>query len=119
MKIRCSVLFPAESKPLDTVLDRIDEFLIFLGRIGIVEAQMATTCIVSCQTEVQTDRFGMSDMKITVRFRRKTGDDFGHPRTSISAFFVIGFDNGTQKIGCWRGIAVFVIGVHDLNLKNE
>ena len=47
----------------------------FLGRIGVVEAQIAVAAEFLRHAEVQADRFGVADMQIAVRLRRKPGDD--------------------------------------------
>jgi len=37
---------------------------------------MAEAIIFECDTEIKTDGFGMANMKESIWFRRKTGDDF-------------------------------------------
>ena len=69
---------PVESQPVDVALDRVQELLLFPGRIGVVEAQVATAAEFLCDPEIQTDRLGMADMQVAVRLRWESGDHFGH-----------------------------------------
>ncbi len=78
--IRCVVemFAPVEAQPVHVALDRVDELLLFLRRIGVVEAQMATAAELLCDPEVQADGLGVADMQIAVRLRRESGDHLGH-----------------------------------------
>ncbi len=38
---------PVEAEPAHVVLDRLDEFDVFLGRVGVVEAQIADAAVIS------------------------------------------------------------------------
>ena len=69
------VLAPIEAEPAHVALDGVDIFLLFLGRIGVVETQMTAPAELRRHAEIQDDRLGVADMQITVRFRRKAGDD--------------------------------------------
>ena len=69
------MLAPVKTKPTNTFLDGFNIFKFFLGWIGIVKTEVATTAKMLCQPKVKTDGFGMTDMEIPVRFRRKTGHD--------------------------------------------
>ena len=71
------VIFPIESKPIDGTKNGINVFLIFFYRVGVVKTHMASTIELLCKSEVQANTFSMSDMQITVWFRRKTESDFG------------------------------------------
>ncbi|OIQ70774.1 hypothetical protein GALL_476120 [mine drainage metagenome] len=75
IQMRDPVGFPVESQPAHRVQNGIDVFLVFLFRVGVVEAQVADATIVLRQTEVQADALGMADMQITVRLGRKAGAD--------------------------------------------
>ena len=66
---------PIEAEPAHVALDGVDIFLRFLGRIGVVETQIAVAAEFLGDAEIQTDRFGVADVQIAVRLRRKTGDD--------------------------------------------
>ena len=65
------VLAPVEAEPAHVALDRVDIFLLFLGRIGVVEAQMAAAAEFLRDAEIQADRLGVADMQIAVRLGRK------------------------------------------------
>ena len=66
---------PIEAEPAHVALDGVDIFLLFLDRIGIVETQMAAAAEFLGDAEIQADRFGVADMEIAVRLRRKPSDD--------------------------------------------
>ena len=66
---------PIEAKPADIFLNGIDKFLFFLGRVGIVEPKIAAPAELLGNTEIQADRFGMTDMQIAVGFRWKSRHD--------------------------------------------
>src|SRR6056300_112509 len=67
---------PFKSKPAHIIFDRIDVFLRFFFRVGIVKPQMTTTAKFFSQAKVQTDAFGVPHMKIAIGLWRKTRDDF-------------------------------------------
>ena len=69
------VLAPVEAEPAHVALDGVDIFLLFLGRVGVVETQMAAAAEFLRDAEIQADRLGVADMQIAVRLRRKAGDD--------------------------------------------
>src|SRR5690606_25904064 len=69
------VLAPVKAKPAHVALDRVDIFLLFLDRIGVVKAQMTAPAELLGDPEVEADRFGVTDMEIPVRLGWKTGDD--------------------------------------------
>ncbi len=66
------VILPVCSQPLDILFDGLHKFRFFFGGIRVVETHMKFAMIFLCQTIVQQDRFGMSYMKTTIRFRWKT-----------------------------------------------
>src|ERR1700693_5009858 len=110
---------PVEAQPFHAVDDGVDVFLIFLGRIGIVEAQMATAVVIARQSEIDADCLGVADMQITVGFGRKTGDNL-RQRLSLLIFAIgvsavgnIVLDNTAQEIGgCRWGGTVFQFFAH-------
>ncbi len=69
------VLAPVVAEPVHVGLDGIDIFLLFPGRVGIVEAQMAAAAEFLRDAEIERDRLGVSDMQIAVRLRREPGHD--------------------------------------------
>ena len=68
------VLAPVEAEPVHVADDGVDIFLLFLGRIGVVEAQIAVAGKLLGDAEIQADRLGVTDVQIAVRLRRKPGD---------------------------------------------
>ncbi|MNQ21016.1 hypothetical protein D3C85_341160 [compost metagenome] len=84
---------PLEAQPLHVALDRVDVFLVFLGRVGVVEAQVALAAEFLGQAEVQADRLGMADMQVAVGLRREAGDDL-----RVLAGVQIGLDDGTKEV---------------------
>ncbi len=93
------VLAPIEAEPAHVALDRVDIFLLLLGRIGVVEAQVATAAEFLGDPEIQADRLGVADMEIAVRLRRKPGDD-GRVPLGVQ----VGLDDVADEIapGCGR-----------------
>ena len=68
-------LVPFETQPAHVLLDRLDVLDVFLGRVGIVEAQIAAAAELARDTEIQADRLGMADMQIAVGLRWEAGRD--------------------------------------------
>ena len=103
--------------------------LLFLLRIGIVEAQMAHAAVVARKAEVQADGLRVADVQIAVRLRRKAGPQLcgiGERRTidravervraalgrlsmrhaetrGISALREVAFDDVTEEVRSGRG----------------
>ena len=70
---------PLKTQPLHVIFDGVDEFLVFFFRVGVVETQMADTAKLFGHAEIQTDGFGMANVQVAVRLRRKTGYHAGYP----------------------------------------
>jgi len=66
---------PVEAEPPHVRDDRLDVLDLFLGGIGVVEAQVAEARVIPRDAEVQADRLGVADVEVSVRLRRKAGDD--------------------------------------------
>ncbi len=77
--VRCLVVVlpPVETEPADVFLDRIDVLDLFLGRVGVVHAQVAAALILQREAEVEADGLGVADVQVAVRLRRETRDDLG------------------------------------------
>ncbi len=73
------VLTPVEAEPPHIVLDGIGVLDVFLGRIGIVEAEVAAPAVLIGDAEVEADRLGMPDVQVAVWLGRKPGDDGAKP----------------------------------------
>ena len=87
------MLPPGKAEPGDIALDRLFVLDLFLGRIGVIETEMAAAGKVAGQAEVQTDRLGMADVQVAVRLRREAGDDAAMP-----PLFEVGTDNIADKV---------------------
>jgi hypothetical protein len=74
---------PVEAQPAHGVDDGIDVFLLFLRRVGVVEAHVADTAVVLRQTEIQADRLGVAEVQVAVGFGRKARAHL--PRIGVSA----------------------------------
>ena len=66
---------PREAEPRDVLLDRVDVLDLFLGRVRVVEAQVADAAALGGDPEVEADRLGVADVQIAVRLRRKARRD--------------------------------------------
>ena len=103
VRIAGSVM-PVEAEPFHRLDDGVDVFLLFLGRIGVVEAQVGTAAVVPRQSEIEADGFCMTDMEIAVRLGRESRHQrWQRPATGIGASSVaalgqIVFDDGAQEV---------------------
>src|SRR5262245_31157900 len=66
---------PVETEPAHIALDCVDVFLLLLGGIGVIKAQVAAAPIVLRYTEVEAARLGVADVQVAVGFGRKARDD--------------------------------------------
>ena len=73
------VLAPVVAEPADIALDRVDIFPLLLGRIGVVEPQMAAAAELFGDAEIERDGLGVADVQVAVRLRREPGHDLGVP----------------------------------------
>src|SRR5580704_7062776 len=62
---------PIKTEPAHVALDGVDIFLGFLGRIGVVVAQIAMAAELLGDAEIEANRLGVADMQVAVRLRRK------------------------------------------------
>ena len=67
---------PLETQPLDVVLDGIHVLLAFLGRIGVIKAQIAITIVFSGNGKIQANGLGVPDVKIAIGFRGEARNYF-------------------------------------------
>jgi hypothetical protein len=74
---------PIVSEPFNIFFDRLDIFDLFLGRVGIIESQIAKAPEFLCDSKIEADGFGMSYMQVTIRFRRKPGMDLSAVRLPL------------------------------------
>src|SRR5262249_56015806 len=83
-----------EAGPGHVLVDRVDVRDVLLGRVGVVEAQIAGTAVLVGDPEIQADRLGVADMEIAVRLGWKPRR---HPAVMLSAGNVVG-DDGADEI---------------------
>jgi hypothetical protein len=53
VEVLLALLFPRAAEPLHGIDDRIDVFLLFLLRVGVVEAQVAAAAVLLGEAEIQ------------------------------------------------------------------
>lgn len=93
------IVTPIEAQPFHVGLDAFDVLDLFLLRIGIVEAQMATRTdggILLSDPEVQADRTGVAEVQVAIRLRGKARDG-GLVLTGGE----VGGDDLADEIGLW------------------
>ena len=73
------VFAPVEAEPAHVFLDRLDELVLLLGRIGVVEAHVAAPAELLRHAEVETDRLGVPDVQIAVGLGREACDHLVMP----------------------------------------
>ena len=96
-------VFPVRAEPADVLHDGLHVFGIFLCRIRVVETQMEGSSVFLRGAVVQADGLGMSDVQISVRFRRETGHDF--PVGFSRPDFLV--DDFMNKVRCGRRCFIF------------
>ena len=65
------VLAPVEAEPAHVLLDGLDELVLLLGRVGVVEAEVAAPAELLRHAEVEADRLGVPDVQVAVGLRRE------------------------------------------------
>ncbi len=95
-------IFPVEPEPAHILLDRLDVLVLFLGRIRVVEAQIAQAAVLGRQAEVQADALGMPDVQVAVRFGWKPRVDTAVPLARCDVVFDDLLDEVQRTAG--RGI---------------
>jgi hypothetical protein len=76
---RVAQAVPVEAQPAHVVLDGAHVLGVFLGRVGVVQAQVAGAAELRGDAEVQADRLGVADVQVAVGLRREAGADGGVP----------------------------------------
>ena len=94
--IRCPshLTLPLKAQPLNVPLNSACIFLAFLFGICVVKAQIAVALIVECQTKIQANRLGMTNMQISIRLRWEACDNIGMFTTRQ-----IGLNNIADEVG--------------------
>ena len=85
---------PREPEPLHIFLDGIHILHVLFHRISIVVPEIRPPAVLLCGGKVQTDGFGVADMKVAVGFRRKTGIHL----SAVGAFLNILLNNLMDEI---------------------
>jgi hypothetical protein len=79
------VLAPVEAQPAHVALDGVDVLLLLLGRVGVVEAQVAAAAELPRDAEVEADRLGVPDVQVAVGLGRKARHHrLGAPRLQVA-----------------------------------
>ena len=73
------MLAPIEPEPAQVLLDGVHVFDVLLGGIGVVHAEIAGPAKFVGDAEIQADAFGMANVQIAVRLRRKARNDTAIP----------------------------------------
>ena len=89
---------PVEAEPADIALDRVDVLLLFLRRVGVVEAQVAVAAEFLRDAEIQADRLRVADVQIAVGLGREARDDLAD-----AAGGDVGRDDVANEVGVFRG----------------
>lgn len=79
---------PIVTDPVNITADRVHKFRFFLGRIGIVEKQIAFSAVFFRRAEINEHALYVPDVQIPVRFGGKTSLNFRH----FSAFDILVYD---------------------------
>lgn len=101
---------PLEAEPIDVRFDRIDVLFAFLGRIRIIESKVAVSAIGFGQAEIKADAFGVPDVQIAIRLRRKSGVD--RPASKFLFARKILFDLDFDEVFVGISTTVFTGVVH-------
>ena len=90
----------AQSKPSQcTTSDAVDVLLLFLRRVGVVEAQVADAAIIARQAEVQADRLSVADVQVAVGLGREAGADAGRVMRRGGVMCRIAGRSGQRRLG--------------------
>jgi hypothetical protein len=73
------MIAPVEPQPEHVAFDRFDISGFFLGRIGVVEAQVTAPTKFARDSKIQANRLGVTDVKVAVGFGGKPRDNSGVP----------------------------------------
>ena len=95
--VRCIMdrFLPMEAEPLHILQNGIHVLDLFLCRVRIIEADIRLPMILLSNAKIETDALHMPDVKVSIRFRRKTRQ---HPIIRIDMIFNIFIDFCFDKI---------------------
>ena len=121
VKVRFRRVLPVKPQPVDAFHDAVHVLLVFLHRVRVVKTHVAVTAEFLGKPEIKADAFGVPDMQVPVRFRRKTRTDLRHvfraflflhavgrrvpaPLTgTVRIFSEVVFNQGTDKVDGLHG----------------
>ena len=69
------VLTPFKAEPSDVSLDRVDVFLLFFGRVGVIKTQVTRPAELLRHAEVEAYCFGVANVEIAVGLGREARHD--------------------------------------------
>jgi len=121
-------VFPVETQPLHCVHDGIHVFLVFLLRVGVIEAQVAAAAVVPGQAEIEADGLGVAEVQVAVGLRREAGANLGRVQGAggvvagqtglaspvalgVLAGGQVGFDDVADEVGGRGGGGRILVGV--------
>ena len=84
-----------EAEPVDIILDGLDKFFLFLGRVRVVKAQIAHAAETLRRQEIDGQRLHVADVQVAVRFGRETRLH----AAAVLALGDIGLDGLPNKVG--------------------
>ena len=99
------VLAPVEAEPAHVGLDGVDVLLLLLGRVRVVEAEVAAAAELLGDAEVEADGLGVADVEVAVGLGREAGD-----RRRDPAGRDVGGDDLADEIAPLRGVRRAGIG---------
>ena len=94
------VIAPVEAEPAEVGLDSVDVLLLLLGRVGVVEAEVALPAELDGDPEIEADRLGVADVEVAVGLRWKARHDGAGP----AALEVGGDDVADEVATLGRGL---------------
>ena len=103
------VVGPSGDEPVHVLGDGIHVLDVFLRWVGVIHAEVANAAELARDAEVQADAFGVADVEVTIRLRRKTG-------VNLRIFFLADMfgDDVTNEIRRRRGGGGFVFQGHKI-----
>ena len=87
------------AQPLHGLDDGVDVLLLFLLRVGVVEAQVAGAAVFPGEAEVEQDGLGVPEVQVAVGLRGEAGADL-----DVLARRQISFDHLLDEIRSRRGM---------------
>ena len=87
---------PVKAKPVDVLLNGLNELVVLLGGVRVVHAQVADAAEFFGRSEIDAQCLAVADVQIAVRLRRETGVDGLAGETAARR--EIGFDKGFDKV---------------------